>query len=89
MMGDFVGKSPLMHVHLPLDLQRDVQAVLDSGAFENTDQLIEQALRTLLVDSQTIIDMQTRARQAEKSPEFLLDGEEVFEDLRKKYGLDD
>ena len=70
------------------DLQRDVQVVLASGAFRDTDDLIEQALRTLLMDHETILEMQARAKRAEENPESLLDGEEVFEGLRTTYGLD-
>ena len=78
----------MMRVHLPPDLQRDVQVVLATGAFRDTDDLIEQALRTLLMDSETLLEMQARAKRAEKHPESLLDGEDVFERLRTKYGLD-
>jgi Arc/MetJ-type ribon-helix-helix transcriptional regulator len=80
--------SPMMRVHLPPDLQRDVQVVLASGAFKNTDDLIEQALRTLLIDEKTLLEMQARAKRAEENPESLLDGEEAFETLRTTYGLD-
>ncbi|MFM7631255.1 MAG: type II toxin-antitoxin system ParD family antitoxin [Alphaproteobacteria bacterium] len=78
----------MMRVHLPPDLQRDVQAVLASGAFRDTDDLIAQALRTLLMDHETFLEMQARAKRAEESPENLVDGEEGFERLRTKHGLD-
>jgi hypothetical protein len=50
--------------------------------------LIEQALRTLLIDEKTLLEMQARAKRAEENPESLLDGEEAFETLRTTYGLD-
>ena len=88
MGGCFREYPKMMRVHLPPDLQRDVQVVLATGAFRDTDDLIEKALRTLLMDSETLLEMQARAKRAEENPESLLDGEEVFEGLRTKYGLD-
>lgn len=79
-----------MNVHLTAELKKLVEDEVASGRYASASEVVREALRLLIEERNWRAEVRRKIAEgvAEAEAGYLVDGEQVFERLRKRIGRD-